>query len=634
MLDCRAHESEIGTHATWTAGRVRGYLANLGKAQTVAALDLTPDGMETLAWMQREARAVSPGQVIAKLASMATEAQAGDLPDATLPGTCARMTDPAWFRRRVRKVLRRENEIQEHARGEIYKAAQCYVSNFAVQSIGQRDKANAATLENLEVVNEDGEIFNMAEVVKGSVSNPTVRRAELMVRCKGFDEVAGQYGMKGYLLTLTAPSRFHRVNVGGTPNPKWDGATPKDAQKYLTKTWASIRAAWGRKGYAPFGFRVAEPHHDGTPHWHILLFMPSRDAGWFSPLKYIAGVRSGEGALGIMGKYAHKDSPQEIGFTNKNARFDIKRLDQRGAVGYISKYISKNIDGVKEDGASIGQDNESEVPAETSAKRVRAWASTWGIRQFQQIGGPSVTVWRELRRLGEVQELAGPSPEVRGELARHGITPLLTGQRDLFEKLQDAADYSDWGMFYHLQGGPKVKRQDLPIKPFYMADSLGKYGDEVSRVYGLEWNSSKAGGWLIEQTRTHVWTVQRAGVAECNARDSEQKDYMSVQKATAAFFRAAGESGMDGESAAFTARTRVNNCTQAETEPKPVFDFSGFETVDSTIPYCEKNDRTGPFIATLREARHLDDWLKQHHQLWMSEPHHGAAARAELEKLH
>lgn len=601
MLDCRAHESEIGSHAIFTAGRVRGYLANLGKSQTVAVLDLTHDGMETLAWQQQPARAVSSGQVTATLSDMANQAQAGELPAATLPGVCARMTDPAWFRRRVRKVLRRENEVQEHARGDIYKAAQCYVSEFALKSQQQRNKANRATLKNLEVVNELGQIFNLLDVSDKSVSNPAVRRAELMVRCKGFDQVAGMYNMKGYLLTLTAPSRFHRMNVDGTPNPKWEGATPKDAQNYLTKTWASIRAAWGRKGYAPFGFRVAEPHHDGCPHWHILLFMSSRDAGWFSPLAYVRGdAKTGAGALGIMGKYAHKDSPQEIGFTNKNARFDIKRLDQRGAVGYISKYISKNIDGVTEGGDSIGQDNEAAAPAETSAQRVRAWASTWGIRQFQQIGGPSVTVWRELRRLGEVPE--------------------QVGQRDLLASLQDTADLSDWGMFYTLQGGPAVKRKDLPIKPFYMADSLGQYGDEVSRIYGLEWKSNIAGGWLVENTRTHVWTVQREGTEANDSKDFEFKDFMNREKAVERFWSEASEPGMDGANAVCTPRTRVNNCTQSE-PTKTGFDFSGFD-LDEQISDEPKFVPTNKVIQALKEARHLDAWHDQEDALWKSARHH------------
>ena len=76
-----------------------------------------------------------------------------------------------------------------------------------------------------------------------------------------------------------------------------------------------------------------------------------------------------------------------------------------GAVGYIVKYIAKNIDGHQ-----IGDegDLEAETAASEGARRVRAWASLWGLRQFQQLGGPSVSVG------GSCGDYLGECKRVRG----------------------------------------------------------------------------------------------------------------------------------------------------------------------------------------------------------------------------
>jgi hypothetical protein len=87
------------------------------------------------------------------------------------------------------------------------------------------------------------------------------------------EHLAKCYGHEGLFLTITCPSKYHpRYSRSGDRNPNYQGYTPGQGQQYLTNIWAKVRAELARQGINAYGFRIAEPHHEGTPHWYLLLF--------------------------------------------------------------------------------------------------------------------------------------------------------------------------------------------------------------------------------------------------------------------------------------------------------------------------------------------------------------------------
>lgn len=153
-----------------------------------------------------------------------------------------------------------------------------YVSYEAVMHKREQRRKSLEFFRSHELVNEDGDTLDMEDVVNASCSNPAHRRNEMMACVKGLELIAEMRGDCAVFYTITCPSRFHSTLNNGRPNPTRKNATVRQSSDYLVDMFAAFRKAMHKAGLRWYGVRVAEPHHDGTVHWHLLCFMRKKTA--------------------------------------------------------------------------------------------------------------------------------------------------------------------------------------------------------------------------------------------------------------------------------------------------------------------------------------------------------------------
>lgn len=430
-----------------------------------------------------------------------------------------RATCPIWWKAQLKRACVRAHEAKAVRAGKVCKRTrEAYCSDETVRRRAIDIESNAAMLDRTEIEAADGTVINLRAAFDASTSNKGIRRGELMTRIRGCEEWASAAGMVGLFTTNTAPSRFH--SVGGT-NPKYDGSTPRDSQNWLCKTWAACRSKLKREGVRFFGFRVAEPHHDGCAHWHMLLWCDA---------EHVSTLRA------VMHKWWRLDEGDEEGAGKR--RCLIKTMEKGGAAGYVAKYVAKNIDDFGAVGVEGHRDElESDDSAQGdmfggNAKRVEAWASAWGIRQFQAFGQPPITAWRELRRV-EPQAVQGASQSMR---KAHEAVNRKGERRACFRTFLEA------------QGGPMSGRGYRLRVHAELVSRDGRYGSVTDkRPVGME-DAERPGEIVLSSRKTWkprgTWSAGAREEARIGTTGAVRDWLFARPKAAPAW-------------------TRVNNCTRA-----------------------------------------------------------------------
>lgn len=428
----------------------------------------------------------------------------------------SRMISVRFWSRHFRTFTRRWREHLYITVGDVRRQRSVICSPQWVQHwMASRKRGREIMAETNIEDEETGETLPLLAAVDASVSNNERRRAEMLTRVNGLEELAALDRMSqdsdyvALFFTWTAPQQYHAWLETGRRNRKWNGASPRETQHYFTRTFKNFSTALTRRDIHIFGMHITESHHDGTPHWHGILFVR----------------REQESTLrDVFEMYANAENcsahrPGKPPAQSPQSQIMIKPVDRRtgSPTAYITKHICRNLEGC----APGGRDKETGSPWTELARHSAAWASLWGIKQFQFTGGPPVSVWRELRKLSDQKQADSVSP--------------------VFGELHYAAGAGDWAEYTRLQGGLPTARKNLTMRTWYQAasepDECGQYTAIIKGVYLPGTNKAPV------VTRTRKWKVKAP-------RQSTKAGSLKISRKPA-----------------LTPWTRINNCTMRRKQP-------------------------------------------------------------------
>jgi hypothetical protein len=279
-----------------------------------------------------------------------------------------RILNPRWWRRAVcREMVPAREKMWRILAPEWIEA----VSPDAREESRDRDRANEIWAKNYEAIRMDnpGQVIGMPSPKQ----HHKRQYAEILATAKGLGDLADAAGMTPWLITVTVPEHMHPTTTAGMAgrvrraNQAWDQSTPRDVMRWLTNRWQRLRSALNRRSIQTYWLRATEPHKDGTPHYHLVMW--AEDQHW-------PEIRR------LFRHYFEAGAAASQARQKRGVQVERVMGGTAGAVAYATSYIAKGTDGIS------GEEGEAE--------RMRAWRRTWNVRAFE-FSERKATLWRMLR---------------------------------------------------------------------------------------------------------------------------------------------------------------------------------------------------------------------------------------------
>jgi hypothetical protein len=379
-----------------------------------------------------------------------------------------RAQDPYWHRRDIRRTAGLARQHLASALGTVGRGGANYADSYSLARRRERDKSAEIWAESRELMTADGNRIPLSDVIQSAREGQGYRLGAISA---GLDEYASEQGLMPIAITMTLPACWH-------PNPSHGRRTwtpdrdPKSTDDALRALWVKFRARLAKSGIRILGLRVWEPHRDGCPHLHALLYIRAEQIPEVD--RHLLELCPDAGAERVASKLVAIDTTRSRGAT------------------YISKYLRKTLNTRITADDTNEHDDDDHLTAD-NFDRVRAVASERGWRRFAFLGIHGIArIWQRLN--------SATAEEIDGAPDRVATSWAHLKAKNYREALESMGAFAPRGA-HRIRVGYATEETDEEGNRFPI---LNAYGEPTKRAYCLydsEFPRDHPEHWFLKLSR-------------------------------------------------------------------------------------------------------------------------------------